>query len=1076
MRYLIKKLGCFLLFFLTGAGIIWGQDTGIGIVSGTVMDATGAPLANVTVRLEGAAGSVITDEEGRFSLQVPGREAVIECSYVGYKTQLVTVRDNRPLVIVLQPEEKSMDEVIVVGYGTQKKANLTGAVEQIDGEVLKNRPLTNLAQGLQGVIPGLNLNPADGRPGTSATFNVRGLTSIGQGGSALVLIDGVEGNPALLNPQDVASVTVLKDAASSAIYGARGAFGVVLITTKTPDKDKMQLSYNSNYSIKKPTYIPDFVTDGYTWASMFNESFSSWNNYASYPQNVNKTLRFSQEYLQELKRRSEDPSLPKVEVDPATGQYVYYDSHDWMKDLYKPNTLSIDQGLSISGKSNKTSYLFSAHYFDQPGLFRYNSDDYKMYNIRSKGSVELFPWLTVSNNTDFSKVLSHIPMNVGETGGIWRNIVAEGHPMAPLFNPDGTLSFSAAYTVGDYWYGKNGMDYDRNIFRNTTGFNTSFFNNTWRIKGDFTYQVTSNNETRIRVPVPYSRIPGVVEYLGIAYNDIREINRSTQYMATNIYTEYEQRFKKHYLKAMAGYNYELSTYKRIGAERNGLIYENAEDLNLALGESIVTTGGYEQWNILGGFSRINYSYDDRYLLELNGRYDGSSKFPANERYAFFPSVSAGWRLTKEPYWQVSKSIISDLKLRASYGSLGNGNINSYVFQEQLSLAQMTRILEGTQNAYTSAPAVLPEGLTWETATTANYGMDLALLNNKVQVNADYYQRKTSNMFTRGPELPAVFGASSPRGNYADLMTHGFELSVSFRDQFTAAGKPFNYNVRAILSDSKSKILKYNNSRKLLNDYYVGQTVGEIWGYVTDGFFVSENQIRTAANQSLFLSTASGVWRTGDIKFKDLNNDGVIDYGDNTVNNPGDRVVIGNESPRYRFGLNLSADWNQFFFSAFVQGVGRQDWYPSRGSNTFWGQYNVPYGHPLKSQLGNIWTEENTDAYFPRYTGYLAWTAGGTLREAQTRYLQNAAYARLKNIQLGYTLPASWLSRIRANTATIYLSGENLFTWSPMFKVTAQNVDPENTGDSDQILGDSNQGDGFNYPMLKSMSIGLSITF
>lgn len=1076
MSYLLKKIWLLIGFCITGTGFLLAQNSVVGTVSGTVIDDAGTPLQDVTVALQGAATVVKTNNEGGFSINIPFEEGFLEFSYVGYTTQRVRVSGNQPLTIQLVKEDKSLNEVVVVGYGTQKKANLTGAVEQIDGEALKNRPLTNLTQGLQGLIPNLNLNPADGRPGTSPTFNVRGLTSIGQGGSALVLIDGVEGNPALLNPQDVASVTVLKDAASSAIYGARGAFGVVLITTKNPDADKMQVSYSSNYSVKTPTYIPEFVTDGYTWASMFNEAFSSWNNYASYPQNVNKTLRFSQEYLQELKRRSEDPSLPKVEVDPNTGQYVYYDSHDWMKDLYKPNTFSVDQGLSVSGKSNKTSYLFSAHYFNQPGLFRYNSDDYKMYNIRSKGSVELFPWLTISNNTDFSKVLFHIPMNVGETGGIWRNIVAEGHPMAPMFNPDGSLSFSAAYTVGDYWYGKNGMDYDRNVLRNTSGFTASFFNNTWRIKGDLTYQVTNNNETRIRVPVPYSRIPGVIEYLGNAYNDIREINRNTQYMATNLYTEYERRFKKHYVKAMAGYNYELSTYKRIGAERNGLIYEDAEDLNLALGESIVTTGGYEQWNIMGGFSRLNYSYDDRYLLELNGRYDGSSKFPANERFAFFPSVSAGWRLSKEPYWNISRKIISDLKLRASYGSLGNGNINSYVFQEQLSLAQMTRILEGTQNAYTSAPAVLPEGLTWETATTANYGMDLALLNNKILVNADYYHRKTINMFTQGPELPAVFGAASPRGNYADLMTRGFELSVSFRNHFMAGGQPFNYNIRGILSDSKSEILKYNNERKLLNDYYVGQTVGEIWGYVTDGFFVSENQIRTSASQALFLSTASGVWRTGDIKFRDLNNDGVINYGDNTVTNPGDRVIIGNESPRYRFGLNLSADWNRFFFSAFIQGVGRQDWYPSRGSNTFWGQYNAPYGHPLVSQLGNIWTEDNPEAYFPRYTGYLAWTAGGTLREVQTRYLQNAAYARLKNVQLGYNLPEKWLGRIKAHTATIYVSGENLFTYSPMFKITKNNIDPENTGDSDQILGDSNQGDGFNYPMLKSISFGLSITF
>lgn len=1075
MSYLFKKI-LSLAFMCCFVAFLQGQQTTPSL-SGKIVDETGLPVKEVNILLKATGTATKSNASGEFSIIIPLTGAILEFSVIGYQTQTLSVTGtDKWVTVTLLKEDKSMEEVVVVGYGTQKKANLTGAVEQIDGKVLENRPLTNLAQGLQGMIPNLNLNPADGRPGTSATFNVRGLTSIGQGGSALVLIDGVEGNPSLLNPQDVASVTVLKDAASSAIYGARGAFGVVLITTKTPDKDKLQVAYTSNYSVKKPGFIPSFVTDGYTWASMFNESFSSWNNYASFPQNVNKTLRFSQEYLQELKRRSADPSLPKVEVDPVTGQYVYYDSHNWMNDLYKKNTLSMDQGLTVSGKSNKTSYLLSTHYFSQPGLFRYNSDDYKMYNIRSKGTIDLFPWLTISNNTEFSKVLFRVPMNVGETGGIWRNIVAEGHPMAPMFNPDGTLTFSAAYTVGDYWYGKNGMDYDRHNIRNTAGFNASFLNNTWKVKGDFTYQITNNNESRKRVPVPYSRIPGVVEYIGEAFNDMREINRSTQYLAANIYTDYERRFKKSYLKAMVGYNYELSTYKRIGTERNGLIYADAEDLNLALGEAIAVTGGYEQWNIMGGFARLNYSYDDRYLLELNGRYDGSSKFPSNERFAFFPSVSAGWRLTKEPYWNISREIISDLKLRASYGSLGNGNISSYVFQEQLSLSRMTRILEGVQNPNTSAPAVLPDGLTWETATTANYGLDMSLLRSKVMINLDYYQRKTTNMFTAGPELPAVFGAASPRGNYADLMTKGFELSVAYHNRFLLAQKTFNYSVRAILSDNTSKILKYNNPRKLLNDYYVGQTVGEIWGYVTDGFFVSEDQIRTSANQALFLSTASGVWRTGDIKFRDLNKDGVINFGDNTVNNPGDRVVIGNETPRYRFGLNLAADWNRFFVSAFVQGVGKQDWYPSRGSNTFWGQYNVPYGHPLTSQLNNIWSVDNPDAYFPRYTGYLAWTAGGTLRETQTKYLQNAAYVRLKNVQVGYNLPEKWLSRIKSNSATFYISGENLFTYSPMFKITRKNIDPENTGDSDQILGDTNQGDGFNYPMLKSFSFGLSITF
>jgi TonB-linked SusC/RagA family outer membrane protein len=498
-------------------------------------------------------------------------------------------------------------------------------------------------------------------------------------------------------------------------------------------------------------------------------------------------------------------------------------------------------------------------------------------------------------------------------------------------------------------------------------------------------------------------------------------------------------------------------------------------MNLALGDAIAATGGYEQWNVMGSFFRLNYDFKNRYLLEVNGRYDGSSKFPSNERFAFFPSISAGWRISAEPFWNVSPSLVSDLKIRASYGSLGNGNIGSYVFQEQMMLNRSSRILNGLQPSYTTSPGVIPAGLTWETATTSNLGIDLGMFRNKLTITGELYIRETIDMFTTGVELPAVFGAGSPRGNYADLETKGFELSVGWRDMFNLAARPFNYNVRVVLSDNVSTITKYNNPNKRLSDYYEGQRLGEIWGYVTDGFFTSAEQVRKSADQSLFNTTAQGIWRPGDIKFRDINNDGVINRGDNTLSSRGDLVVIGNELPRYRFGVNLGADYRNFFFNAFFQGVGKQSWYPSRGANTFWGQYNAPYGHTPVSQLGNIWTEENPNAYFPRYTGYIAFTAGGTLREVQTRYLQNVGYVRMKNLQIGYNLPAAIASKMRMSRASIYFSGENLFTYSPMHKIT-RDIDVENTGDSDQDLADSNQGDGLNYPMLKSYSVGLTITF
>jgi hypothetical protein len=440
---------------------------------------------------------------------------------------------------------------------------------------------------------------------------------------------------------------------------------VVLITTKNPAKGKTSITYSANYSIKQPTEVPDFVNDAYIFAKLFAESTVAWEN--TFPQAVNKTLKFSQAYLAELERR-QGKGLPDVEVDPVTGEYVYYASTDWYRELYKKNHSAMEHNLTVSGGAEKTSFMITGRIFDQEGRFRYNSDDYRMLNFRAKGSIQVYPWLRFDNNTDYSNMTYHQPINVGEGGGIYRNIADEGHPLAPMFNPDGTLTASAAYSVGDFWYGKNAIDMERAVFRNRVGLAAQFFNDKLRLKSDFTFQTTENAEKRKQVPLPYSSKPGVIAYLGTTTNDLREIRQRTQYLATNVYGEYENNFRnRHYVKALLGYNYEQSTFKGLSAQRNGLIFENANDINLALGTSILNSGGWEQWAILGGFGRLNYSFDDRYLIEINGHYDGSSKFPEDQRYGFFPSVSVGWRISNEPFWKVSKKILSDLKIRASYG-------------------------------------------------------------------------------------------------------------------------------------------------------------------------------------------------------------------------------------------------------------------------------------------------------------------------------------------------------------------------------------------------------------------------
>lgn len=1052
-----------------------------GKISGKVVDEKGEPLTGATIMLVEAGKGAQADINGAFSITADEGTYTMVVSFISFESKRVpgvkikSGEDTKVNSITLVAQSGTLNEVLVVGYGTQKKQNLTGAVDQVTSKVLENRSLPNLTQGLQGVIPNLNLTPLDGKPVQSPSFNIRGTTSIGQGGNALVLVDGVEGDPSRINPNDVASVSVLKDAASASIYGARGAFGVILITTKNPSKEKTSINYSFNQSIKSPTTVPNFVTNGYTFAKMFNEGWSAWNDYSQTPQNINKTVKFSQAYLQELEKHANDPSLPQTIVN-AAGEYEYYGNTDWYGQLYKDHNSAREHNLAVSGNSGKADFLITGRYYSQDGLFRYNSDDYNIYNLRAKGSLQVYPWLSLYNNADYSNMKYHNPLNVGEGGSIWRNIADEGHTMVPMFNPDGTLTYSAAYSVGDYYYGKNGIDFNNRVFRNTTGFVAQFFENVFRVKGDFTFQNTDNNQKQKRVPVPYSRKPGVIEYVGTNYNDYQNVNQSTQYMATNIYGEYEPKLKGgHYFKALGGFNFEQSTLNNISVLRNGLISEDATDINLALGQGITTKGGWDRWDILGGFYRLNYSYNDRYLVEANGRYDGSSKFPSDQRYAFFPSVSAGWKISNEPFWKISKDLITDLKIRGSYGSLGNGSIASYAFQEKFNISKSGRILNGVLPQKTSQPGVLPDGLTWETSNTQNLGLDLGMLSNRLTITGDAYIRRTKDMFTVGMTLPAVFGTDVPKGNYADLKTTGWEVSVAWRDRLNVGGKPLNYGIRATVADYTAKITKYNNPDKRLSDYYAGQTVGEIWGYQTAGYFTSAEDIANSPKQTLIKASNTGQLLPGDIKFADLNGDGVINDGDKTVDKPGDRRIIGNSTPRYTYGIGVDADWNNFSFSAFFQGVAKRDWYPGSEASVFWGQYNRPYNKVPVSQLDKIWSETNPDAYFPRYRGYVAQNGQGELTQAQTKYLQNAAYLRMKNVQVAYNLPLHLIQKIKLTNLRVFVSGENLLTWSPLYKIT-KDIDPESINGSDRILTDGSSGNGNNYPVLKSVTLGLTATF
>ena len=643
---LIRVLLSMVLLIVLFSGMTFAQQKS---VSGVVKDDSNAPIPGVTVLAKGTTVGTVTDNNGKYSLSgIPAGATVLSFSFIGMDMQELPIGTKTTINVTLKTSTVGVEEVVVVGYGTQKKANLTGAVDQVSGDVFDNRPIANVSVGLKGVIPNLNIKLQDGKPNQAPSYNIRGTTSIGQGGSALVLIDGVEGDPSLLNPNDIASVSILKDAASASIYGARGAFGVVLLTTKNPEKGKTTITFSTNYAVKDPVRSPDFLTDGYTWVKMFSEAFV--NGDGSFPQNINKTLKFSQAYLDEFKKRVDSGQPYKtVDIDPVTGEYVYFGSTDFYGELYKKNLSATDNNLTVTGSTDKVSYLVSGRYMAQEGLFRYNSDDYNMKNFRAKGSIKLAPWFTFDNNTEYSDRFYHNPSNVGEGAGIWRNIADEGHPNGTMFNPDGSLTMVSVYNVGDLWYGQNGIDLRTKVFKNTTGFTAMFLNDKLRVKGDFTMRNTNNNSKRKQVQVPYSNKPGVTAFVGTATNDLTYDNRETQYLAANLFAEYENTFNGiHYLKGLIGYNYEQSVYNRLAAQRNGLIYEGATDMNLALGQLITTGGGYEKWAILGGFARVNYSFKDKYLIEVNGRYDGSSKFPATQRYAFFPSVSGDGVSPKNP--------------------------------------------------------------------------------------------------------------------------------------------------------------------------------------------------------------------------------------------------------------------------------------------------------------------------------------------------------------------------------------------------------------------------------------------
>lgn len=1039
-----------------------------GVCKGVVKDNQGETVIGASVVVKGSTNGTITGLDGDFTLNNVKRGDVIQISYIGYVSQEV-VWQGTPLNITLKEDSQTLEEVVVVGFGSQKKANLTGSVSQVKmDDVLGERPVTNVKNALQGSMPGLMVS-GGASPGEAKSFNIRGTVSI-NGMNPLVLIDNVEGDIDLLNPEDIESVTVLKDAASSAIYGARAAAGVILITTKKAKKgEKFNLNYNANFGFQTSINSPKQASlDEYLrayQAAGFSETYYAGNG------SVSKW----REYLAGYK---ENPAAyPTV----GDGIYIGEDGAPYYlndKDVYKAfqeTSFMQTHNLTANGGTEKLRYRLSAGLTKEDGPLIESKDTYMRKNISSFISADITDWLT--QEADFRYTVADRSEPMGSGDGIYCMNHISFYPSGmmpgsvntsvgkdlPLITPENQIRYNNPYLTDT----DNTRIYLRTILRPIKGL---------ELVGEYTYDRKNWQKSYYAKKWEYT-----TEQLGsnnsVTSDYLFKSEDHEDYNALNLYGTYNFSIKEdHMFKVMAGFNQERKQNSWISVQTHDMIAPSAPSFTSATGK-IIPQNSYSDYAIRGAFYRINYNYKDRYLFEANGRYDGSSKFPKDDRFGFFPSFSVGWNIAREAWMEKALDYVSDLKLRASWGQIGNQNIGNYGYYSTMQPVGNSNywLKDGEFITYISTPGLVSNSFTWETVETLDIGFDASMFNSRLQVTFDWYQRTTRDMLIAGIQLPAVVGTSAPMRNAADMRTRGWEIAVNWRDQIG----DWKYNVGFNLYDYKSKITKYsNNEDKLLSqNYYEGKTLGEIWGYVSDGFYTIDD------------FDGPGTWqlkdgvasldgynpRPGDEKFVNLNNDrgtNEINSGLNTVDSPGDQKVIGNSTPRYNFGVNLGVSYKGFSLSAILQGTAKRDvWIGGMSLFPFGGSakayypvfYNqTDYWEPMGSCDGQYtendreyWVAKNPDASL--YRLYSNMQNHGSNQRASTKYLQNGAYMRLKNITLAYTFPKALISKVSLSALKVFVSAENLATISSLPK----GYDPERLS--------------WGYPFYRTLSFGLNVT-
>jgi len=1044
-------------------------------VTGVVSDAkTKETLLGVNIKVKGTNLRTATNKNGAYTLTDLKPGAVLVFSFMGYKPVETALNGRTKIDVSLEDDFGNLNEVVVVGFGTKKKIDITGAIDQISGKQLESRPIANIAQGLQGLSPGLNIIYPGGAPGTVPTINIRGFTSI-NGGSPLVVIDGIpaSSNDDLLrlNPADVASISILRDAASAAIYGARASFGVILITTKQGVAGHNTISYNALTSWAKPTILPQPITDPYIYTKVLETATNNtpW-TYVNY----------SDEQFKWARERSDNSSLPDTRINPSDPtKWDYMGSNDWYKYFFSNANLSLNQNLTLSGGANLNqkplTYYISADYTKENGLNKLAPDYWDRYGLRSRLGLSPLKWLKIDNNLNiYQTKLAHPQSSITDVYYLQPTDVAK--------NPDGTWANTSAGRLA-----ASLVDGGHNLqnmfgFQNIASAVATFFNGDLQVNGD----------ASVKRELWKYHTDATSYNIGFGPNDVREqggtggVTENNGYLynnAFNLYTTYKKTLGDHFFSAMVGYNAEDYSYSTVGASNTGLISPSLPYLGLTNGTTPSISSSYRAYATASVFSRVNYTYKGRYILEGTGRYDGSSRFPSQRRWGFFPSASAAWIASNEDFFKPLAPIVSTFKMRASYGDLGNQNVSDFGYIQTLKTGVSGYLINGTNQNPIIAGApnltVDPNSYTWERVSTFNVGADLGLFNDRILGGFDYYIRNTKGMLTAGQTWPGVLGTASPQENAADLRTKGWELSVTYQDKFTLAEKPFNFSAKVFLSNSDAVITKFKNDQNLFSNYRVGQKIGDIWGLVSDGFFQNQAQIN-ALDESAIIPWGALNITPGWPKYKDLDGNGKIEQG-LTSTNPKDMKVIGNSADHYSVGTNLNMNWNGFDLSVFLQGVLKRDYYPQ--NYLFWGPYQQPYANiypwllnfyrptaetaaqraqDSKSYIAAGLADANTNAYYPALQAWLADQRTGLgLSIPQTKYLLNGAYLRVKNISVGYTLPASLTKRAGISRLRIFVSGDNLYEFSAIKKYK----DPESI---------NQDVSGWIYPFMRKYAIGLNL--